>query len=309
MKQAKAQALPRIDLTLENLVRLLDRIRSMLPPEDHQIIEELVSSFIHMTQLLEKQGITIQELRRLLFGMKSEKLKKILDDEGEESAPKDPPSSEQNPAEAVATEGANPTPPPERAETPAEGATGTKRKGHGRKPAEAYVGAEQVYVSHESLKPGDPCPLPGCKGTVYALLHPQVLVRFRGQAPLGATVINLEQLRCNLCLTVFAAKAPEEVGTEKYDATAASMIVLLRYGTGVPWNRLEGLQAGFGIPLPASTQWDVSEAAYQKIAILFEELKNEAAQGDVFYNDDTPVKILSLIQENKERRKEKRGHG
>ena len=147
------------------------------------------------------------------------------------------------------------------------------------------------------------------QATVYALLHPSVLVRFKGQAPLGAKVIELGQLRCNLCLKVYTAKAPEWVGPEKFDATSGSMIALLRYGTGVPWNRIEGLQAGFGIPLPASTQWDVSEAAYKKIAIAFEHLKNEAAQGDVFYNDDTPMKILSLMKENKERRKEKRGHG
>jgi len=144
---------------------------------------------------------------------------------------------------------------------------------------------------------------------VYALLHPKVLVRMRGQSPVGAKVIELGQLRCNLCLKVYTAKAPEWVGPEKFDETAASMIPLLRYGTGVPWNRLEGLQAGFRIPLPASTQWDVTEAAYQKIAPAVEHLKNEAAQGDVFYNDDTTVKILSLVKENKERRKEKRDHG
>ncbi len=130
---------------------------------------------------------------------------------------------------------------------------------------------------------------------MYTLLHPSVLVRFRGQAPLGTKVFRLGQLRCNLCLTVFTAKPPEEAGTEKYDATAASMIALLRYGTGVPWNRLEGLEAGFGIPLPTSTLWDVSEAAYKNIAIAFEELKNEAAQGDVFYNDDTPGPRLLLL--------------
>jgi len=309
MKEAKTDELPRIDLTLDDLVHLLERIKGALAPEDYQIIEKLVSSFIYMTRLLEKQGITIQELRRLLFGMKSEKLKKILDDlETEKSAPPDDAPPEK-PGEPLGAGGVDPAPPPDEMKTPPDAAAETKRKGHGRMPADAYVGAEQVDIPHESLKPGDPCPLPGCKGTVYALLHPQVLVRFRGQAPLGATVIRLGQLRCNLCLTVFTAKAPEWVGPEKFDATAASMIPLLRYGTGVPWNRLEGLEAGFGIPLPASTQWDVTEAAYKKIAIAFEHLKNEAAQGDVFYNDDTPMPILALIKENKEKRKEKRGHG
>ena len=37
---------------------------------------------------------------------------------------------------------------------------------------------------------------------------------------------------------------------KKYDETAASMIALLRYGSGFPWYRLEGLQENLGIPLP-----------------------------------------------------------
>ena len=35
------------------------------------------------------------------------------------------------------------------------------------------------------------------------------------------------------------------------------MIGLLKYGSGLPFNRLEGLQGDLGVPLPASTQWDI----------------------------------------------------
>ena len=79
-----------------------------------------------------------------------------------------------------------------------------------------------------------------------------------GSAPLRGKVIWLERLRCGLCLTVFTAKAPEGVGEEKYDVTAVSMMVILRYGTGFPLNRLEMLQGSLGVPLPASTQWDIA---------------------------------------------------
>jgi len=291
----KAEEIERIDVTADDLARLLDRSRGVLSKEDYEILEKVVATFVYLARLLGRQGMTIKELRRLAFGPQSEKLSKILDDLEEEKT---------QPGDA----GDGGSAPPDEKETPEAGAK-VKKKGHGRNPADAYEGAEKIFIPHETLKPGDPCPDPACKGTVYALLHPKVLVRFRGQAPLGAKVIELGQLRCNLCLKVYTAKAPEWIGPEKFDATAASMIPLLRYGTGVPWNRLEGLQAGFRIPLPASTQWDVTEAAYQKIAPAVEHLKNEAAQGDVFYNDDTTVKILSLMEENKERRKEKRGHG
>src|SRR5262252_3273845 len=36
--------------------------------------------------------------------------------------------------------------------------------------------------------------------------------------------------------------------------TAAAMIGLLKYGSGVPFYRLEGLEGSLGVPLPASTQ-------------------------------------------------------
>jgi hypothetical protein len=48
---------------------------------------------------------------------------------------------------------------------------------------------------------------------------------------------------------VFEAAAPAGVGEEKYDERAAPMIGLLQYGSGVPWDRLERLEASVGIPL------------------------------------------------------------
>ena len=47
------------------------------------------------------------------------------------------------------------------------------------------------------------------------------------------------------------------MGEEKYDETAASMIAMLRYGSGFPWYRLEGLQENLGIPLPVATQCEI----------------------------------------------------
>src|SRR5262249_53910312 len=77
--------------------------------------------------------------------------------------------------------------------------------------------------------------------------------------------------------------------------TAGSMIGLLKYGSGLPFNRLEGLQGYLEIPLPASTQWDIVQAAATNLAPAFEELIRQAAQGEVLHNDDTTVKILELM--------------
>jgi hypothetical protein len=107
----------------------------------------------------------------------------------------------------------------------------------------------------------------------------------------------LQKLRCHLCGQVFTAPAPAPAGNGKYDATAGSMIGLLKYGSGLPFNRLEGLQGHLGIPLPASTQWDIVQAVATNLAPAFEELIRQAAQGEVVHNDDTTVKILELMGE------------
>jgi hypothetical protein len=75
------------------------------------------------------------------------------------------------------------------------------------------------------------------------------------------------------------------------------MIGLLKYGSGLPFNRLEGLQGHLDVPLPASTQWDIVHAVAADLAPAFAELIRQAAQGEVLHNDDTTVKILGLMGE------------
>ena len=75
------------------------------------------------------------------------------------------------------------------------------------------------------------------------------------------------------------------------------MIALLKYGSGMPFNRLEGLQKNLEIPLPSSTQWDVLNKSLSALTPAYDYLV------DLFHNDDTPIKILSMIQENKDREK------
>jgi ribosomal protein S27AE len=132
--------------------------------------------------------------------------------------------------------------------------------GHGRNAAEAFSSAQKVDITHQKLKHGDRCPECG-KGNVYGQKEPKVLVRVVGQAPLAATVYALERLRCGACGQVFTAQEPEGVGPEKYDETASAMIAQLKYGSGMPFYRLEQLEGQLGIPLPAATQWEIVEEA------------------------------------------------
>jgi transposase len=137
---------------------------------------------------------------------------------------------------------------------------------------------------------------------VYRQKEPATLVRIVGQAPLEATVFEMERLRCNACGEVFTAAAPESVGGDKYDVTAVAMIALLKYGTGVPFKRLEKLEVQLGMPLPAATQWELVEAAARRMRPVLDELIRQAAQGSVMHNDDTSVRILQLTREPGDKR-------
>ena len=170
------------------------------------------------------------------------------------------------------------------------------QSGHGRNGAARFTGAKRVIVAHATLQAGDTCP--ECqKGKVYRQKKPKTLIRIIGRPPLEATAYELEQLRCNGCGQVFTAEAPAQAGEKKYDESAVAMIAQLRYGSGVPFQRLERLEANLGIPLPAATQWEVVEEKAESLRPALEELIRQAAQGEVAHNDDTGMRILKLARE------------
>ena len=168
--------------------------------------------------------------------------------------------------------------------------------GHGRNPVTAFAGARKVEIAHQNLKHGDRCPKCG-QGNVYKQKQPKVLVRIVGQAPLAATIYSLERLRCGACGQVFTAPEPEGIGSDKYDETAAAMIAQLKYGSGIPFYRLEQLEGQLGIPLPAATQWEIAEEGAELLKAARDELVRQAAQGEVLHNDDTGMKVLKLERE------------
>lgn len=69
-----------------------------------------------------------------------------------------------------------------------------------------------------------------------------------------------------------------------------------------PYNRLENFQKALGVPVPASTQWDNVYPVFETAVHPYEVLVRQAAQGDLFHIDDTGVKILSIIKENKKKK-------
>jgi hypothetical protein len=134
-------------------------------------------------------------------------------------------------------------------------------------------------------------------------------MRLDGNALLSAVRYKLEKLRCSACGQIFTAAMPGATGTEKYTARARAVLALARYYLGLPWHRLEGFQALVGVPVPDATQWDQGEIVGDCTHPIFRCLEKLAAQGAVFFQDDTPQRVLALIEENQQARAQARAQG
>ncbi len=273
----------RIDLDLDQVEALLKRVETgSLQDGDYEIIKAMVETIHLLSQSVDQKATSIRRLLRMLFGDRTEKLKNVIKNKENSSKKKD----------ALELS-------PDKNDKP-------KPKGHGRNAASDYTGAEKIKVPHATLKPGDNCP--GClKGKLYEMKVPELVVRVTGKSPLSAKVYEMQKLRCNLCLDIFKADPPADIGEEKYDAKAGAMVALLKYGAGMPFTRLQHLQGSCGVPLPASTQWEIAEQVADRIYPVYVEFNHQAAQGNVIHNDDTTMKILDLMKINQEDKPERTG--
>lgn len=251
----------RIEISAEEAQALLARVKTALSAEDLCIIEGLINTHLLLSEAVREKNSSIKRLLKMIFGAKTEKKR---------SAGNRQKTATQN----------------------------SKPKGHGRTRAQDYSGAETVVIEHQTLQHCDPCP--ACEdGRVYRQKIPGRVVRIKGSAPLQGTIFEQEKLRCNICGKIFTAELPPEAGNEKYDHTATAMLAVLRYGSGMPLYRLSGLQACLGVPLAASTAWELTEQLADRIHPVFIELIRQAAQGDIIHNDDTIMKVLEMLAENK----------
>ncbi len=304
-----------LELDMGKLEDLLNRVDAReLRPEDYSTIQSLIESYKGLYFAVGDKSTSIARLRKMLFGVKTEKTSAVLEclkKRGNTAGPQPSSAASAVPVTDSADRGAQPPLPAEQPvaaakadaceKADAQVAEGADKDGvcgasnHGRKGAAAYTAAEKIEVPYLSLVPGDPCPK--CEeGTIYDTKRPGVLVRLKGQPPVAATVYYLQKLRCNLCNALITADRPAGIGEEKYDATVGSMIAFLRYGMGMPMNRNELLQESLGVPLPDATQWEIAADQAERAEPAFEELIRQAAQGDVVHNDDTAVKILELME-------------
>jgi hypothetical protein len=267
---------------------------------DCEILMQVMRWYFWLVFALQETKITVKRLRSLLFG-KSLKASPAPEDT---SAPSPGDGGETHAGavlEADADEGAATA-----SEAPPQGSQrqelakpkGGHRLGTGRLGADAYVGAERVECHHEELAVGQRCPVCG-QGNLYEL-PPGVEIRIDGHALLSAMRYELEKLRCSACGTIFTAPLPREAGEAKYSPRARAVLVVCRYYLGLPFYRVQGYQAMLGVPMPDATQWDQIEQVADCCYVVFELLETLAAQGELIHQDDTSVRILTLMQVNQQ---------
>lgn len=274
--------------SVRELVEIVDQARERpLKPEECDTLLSVIHMVALLQETLRSKNVSLQKIRNIAFGGETESSRNVLrkmakkegngEEDGETKAA-DVPDSEQ----------------PKSPEKEVEG--------HGRLSADDYTGAIQTRIEHPILSHGDDCPLPGCDGTVYTI-RDAVRVFLYGKAPIQAEVLRREQLRCNLCNTVFTAPMPDDPrwqADSKYDPSVAAMLAILCYKAGMPLNAIAHIQSSCGIPLPIGTQYQRLKEAAAGLKPLVEEYKRQAANAYLLHNDDTNRKILELTQEQRE---------
>jgi transposase len=283
--------------------RLIERLKEgKLQEQDAQLIETLLHFVLKITSLLKRKQTTIKGLKQIFFGSGKRSGSENKSDNEAQRHPHNqawtpPMNSSPETAWSSSSEG----------ESVSEARSEGKRPGHGRIPAADYTGAKIVRLDHQHLKPGDPCPDPDCKGRLHSLSEPNIKLCLTGSPCVVATKYERSTLRCTGCDQRISAALPEGVPEDrKFDPTADVTIALLKYGAGMPFYRQARLQEACGVPLPESVQFERCEEAANAALPVYLHLRELAADGKLFQIDDTGVKILSCLEENKDRKETER---
>ena len=274
-----------VNATKEEIDELLALAKAAFPEPQYELLKKILGTFFYVMLSLQNVRISLKRFRKMLFGASTESKRnlKCMNSNAEQtSTSADDTASNEAMAQTEGTPLAN----------------GRKAKpGHGRNGADKYYDSPVINITIAGMQPGDYCPK--CiTEKVYYSAH-RTIVKVVGQPPLMSTIYRLEQYRCRMCETTFTAAMPEGVIACKYDHSCATMIAMLRYGSGMPFNRLERLQANLNVPLSDATQWDIVSKAVAGPSAVYDELIYQAAQAELLHCDDSPMKVLSLMADRK----------
>lgn len=289
---ADSDKIPQIDPTeIEILIEKLEQ--NKLEERERRLIVALLRTFLYIVAQLQEKKITLLKIKEMIFGRKSEKNKKEKAGKGRDQA------SEGGSGDGESSEQSRE---PRNEKDESAGAESAEAfRGHGRNPVSAYPGAKKVRCRHWELQSGHDCPDLRCEGKVYRALRPHQFTQYTGQPAITVTIYEQEVMRCNDCGKEYEAPLPEGVSPKRYDETADATIAIVKSGLGTPYNRSAALQRDCGMPLSESVMAERCKAVAEALYPIYQEMKRQAADGKVFYGDDTPVRILELMKENKEK--------
>jgi hypothetical protein len=286
-----------IEVDLDSIEALLERTRVMLSAEEQTLLEALYRALVEVTAIARARGSKMARIRKLFGLHKSEKTEDVRNRLGhDEPRREEAPPSTSDHSESPSASNDVPSEPPVQSESrdaEEEEEEKEKRKGHGRLSADDYWGAKVISIPHGSLKPGDPCP--HCDGRMHEMKDPARVILLEARGPIEATRADSEKLRCGSCGGVFTAELPEAMKGPKYGPSVVAMIAALHYGYGMPFYRLGALQKNLGVPLPASTQWEIVRDAVPEFWPVFEYLRQRAARDPVMVSDDSTMPILEFM--------------
>ncbi len=283
-----------VKLNREEGEALIERVQTdRLTADDRHVLVKLIRVYFWLSFALSETKISLKRLKLALFGKGAKKGGSSSGDDDAGGSGSCSPEPEPESEPGAQTRSANDPVPPSTVDEDKP-----RAPGHGRQSASAYEGATTVRCCHDTLAPGQRCPLCG-RGQLYRLPS-GVEIRIDGNALLSAVRYELEKLRCSGCGEIFTAELPETAGAEKYNDQARAVMALSRYYLGVPFYRLEAFQELVGVPVVDATQWDQVERLGDSVYPVFEQLKTLGAQGEVIYQDDTRVRVLELIKANRQ---------
>ena len=283
---------------VEQLIRKAEQ--GTLDGAEQRRLVPLLKTLLWLERTLLETRISLSKLKRILFGNKTEKRPR---------KPQDPDTGDDGGGKGAAgtpDEGGGSNEPPAGPTQPASGmppggqsgaSTEKNARGHGRRAAADYPGAQTLPCPHEQYQSGDRCPL--CeRGRLYRW-RPLVRLRFSGQPLALVRRFECEQLRCGTCGALWAAALPAEARGETYEVSLKVNLALAHYSLGLPFKRIELFQDMVGMPLPDATQWDLVEQVADSAYPVYEYLKQLGANQARVYQDDTGARVLSLIRENR----------
>src|SRR5215831_17327462 len=294
-KMAESDKIPQIDpAEVEILIQKIEQ--NKLDERERRLIAALLRTFLYIVAQLQEKKITLLKIKDMIFGSKSEKNKKEKEKSEKGGNRASDGGSGDGESSGRSRESRNEKDESSSAE-PAEAF-----RGHGRNPVSAYPGAKKVRCRHRELQSGHDCPDLRCEGRVYPVLRPHQFTQFTGQPAITVTIYEQEVMRCNDCGKEYEAPLPEGVSPKRYDETADTAMAIIKSGLATPYNRSAALQRDCGMPVSESVMSERCKAVAEALRPIYKEMKRQAADGKVFYGDDTPVRILELMKENKKKK-------